>query len=152
MPEQMNSFDEVVSGIFAKLAIRYGAVWLRQWDGVDMAFVQDDWKDELSGFSSNLEPLRYALRNLPERCPNVTQFKALANQCPAPEFKQLPAPVASKAVVAEQIAKQAGLKHSEDWRDPKSWARRHVANHEAGRWVRPISLQFARQALGIAHA
>ena len=27
------SFAEVIDAIFAKLAVRYGATWLRQWDG-----------------------------------------------------------------------------------------------------------------------
>ena len=86
---EQQTFSEVIDAIFAKLAVRYGATWLRQWEGVNMNLVKSDWGSELSGFARNLEPLRYALRNLPERCPNVVQFRAIANCCPLPEFKQL---------------------------------------------------------------
>lgn len=144
------SFSEVIDAIFAKLAVRYGAVWLRQWDGLDMNLVKSDWGSELSGFDGNLEPLRYALRNLPERCPNVAQFRALANSCPLPEFKQLPAPKADERVVAEQIAKQTGLKQAlAPAADPKDWARRILARSEAGESIRAYTLLSARQALGL---
>jgi hypothetical protein len=31
--------------------------------------------------------------------------------------------------------------------DPKAWARKLIARHEAGERIRPISLRFAREAL-----
>ena len=146
----MQSFADVIEAIFTKLQVRYGAAWLRQWDGVDMELVKADWADELAGFQENLEPLRYALRNLPERCPNVAQFRALANACPLPEFKQLPAPKADERVVAEEMAKQLGIKKAmQPLVDGKEWARRLMARHESGERIRPYSLQCARQALGM---
>lgn len=151
MQNQKMTFDEVMDAIFAKLAIRYGASWLRQWESVDIALVKADWAEELGGFARNLEPLRYALSNLPERCPSVGEFKALANRCPPPEFKQLPAPLASKKVVAEEIAKQAGLKRRSGERGDKAWAHALVERHEKGERIRPITLLFARQALGLVH-
>lgn len=145
------SFSDVIDAIFAKLAVRYGAVWLRQWDGLDMALVKSDWANELSGFANNLGPLRYALRNLPERCPNVSQFRALANSCPPPAFVRLPAPKASERVVAEQIAKQVGLMRAiAPKTDGKDWARTLIARHEAGEKVSPGSLANAYQAVGVA--
>ena len=147
---QNESFSEVIDAIFAKLAVRYGAVWMRQWDGLDMNLVKSDWGSELSGFVTNLEPLRHALRHLPERCPNVAQFRTLANSCPLPEFKALPAPKADERVVAEQIAKQTGLKKVlAPAADPKEWARRILARNEAGDKIRPYTLLSARQALGM---
>nr|WP_289815053.1 hypothetical protein [Delftia tsuruhatensis] len=132
------------------MQVRYGATWLRQWEGVDMNLVKSDWGNELSGFARNLEPLRYALRNLPDRCPNVSQFRAIANCCPLPEFKQLEAPRASEKVVAEQIAKQTDLKAAMTPRnDPKEWAKVIVKRHEMGDRIRPLVLLFARQALGM---
>ena len=101
-------------------------------------------------FSASSRQLRYALRNLPERCPNVAQFRALANSCPLPEFKQLPAPKADERVVAEQIAKQIGLKKAlAPAVDGKEWARRIMARSEAGDKIRPYTLTCARQALGM---
>lgn len=146
-----SDFATVIDAIFGKLAIRYGAAWLRQWDGVDISLVKADWMDELSGFASNLEPLRYALRNLPERCPNVAQFRALANACPPPEFKQLPAPVANPEQVANAIAQQAGVKQAINQRrdDGKDWARKLKARHEHGEKLGPHQITAYRQALGL---
>jgi len=146
-----HAFREVVELIFTKLAVRYGAEWLRQWDGVDMALVKDDWEEELSGFAGNLEPLRYALRNLPAKCPNVAQFRTLANACPPADVPRLEAPRASERVVAEEIAKQTGLKraiaHNEN--RSKDWARAIVSRAAAGERITPYSLRSARQALGM---
>lgn len=144
------SFTDVIEAIFTKMQVRYGATWLRQWEGLDMNLVKSDWGSELSGFAQNLEPLRHALRNLPDRCPNVSQFRAIANSCPLPAFKQLEAPRASEKVVAEQIAKQTELKAAMAPRnDPKAWAKSLVNRAEAGECIRPIALLFARQALGV---
>lgn len=33
--------------------------------------------------------------------------------------------------------------------DPKAWAKRIIARHNAGERVRPISLRFAKEALGL---
>lgn len=146
----VETFTDVIEAIFTKMQVRYGATWLRQWEGVDMNLVKSDWGSELSGFARNLEPLRYALRNLPDRCPNVSQFRAIANCCPLPEFKQLEAPRASEKVVAEQIAKQTDLKAAMTPRhDPKEWAKVIVKRHEMGERIRPLVLLFARQALGM---
>lgn len=146
----MQTFSDVIEAIFAKLAVRYGAVWLRQWDGVDIALVKADWSEELAGFQDNLEPLRYALRHLPERCLNVAEFRALANRCPPPELPRLVAPAASDVVVAEQVAKQLELKKALAPRaDMKSWARIILSRAEAGERILSYTLNSARQALGL---
>lgn len=143
-------FMAVIDAIFDKLAVRYGAEWLRLWDGADMPFVKADWAEELSGYANNLEPLRYALRHLPERCPNVGQFKKIANLCPPPVFKALPAPRAAEAVVLGEVAKQLALKQAlAPKADMKGWARTIAGRAEAGEKLLPYTLQSARQALGL---
>lgn len=143
-------FMKIIDAIFDKLAVRYGADWLRQWDGADMAFVKADWAEELSGYAQNLEPLRYALRHLPERCPNVGQLKKIANTCPPPVFKALPAPKANEAVVSAQVAKQLELKQAlAPKADEKGWARAIVSRSEAGEKILPYTLSCARHALGL---
>lgn len=148
---EQQTFSDVIELIFGKLQVRYGAAWLRQWDGVDMQLVKADWADELAGFASNLEPLRYALRNLPERCPNVAQFRAIANGCPLPQFQQLPAPVADPALVAEELARQTEIRKAITPReDGKEWARRIVARLKSGDTsICRYTARSARMALGM---
>lgn len=130
----VENFSDVVGAIFDKLAVRYGAAWLRQWDGVDMVLVRADWEDELSGFASNWEPLRYALRNLPERCPTVGELRAIANRCPPPQFERLPAPAADPSVVTQATAQleQVAKAMTAQPKDQKAWARRILARVAAG--------------------
>lgn len=148
---EQQTFSDVIELIFGKLQVRYGAAWLRQWDGVDMNLVKSDWGSELMGFANNLEPLRYALRHLPDRCPNVNQFRAIANGCPLPEFKQLPAPATDPAVVAEQLARQTEIRKAISPReDGKEWARRIVARLKSGDdSVGHYAAMSARMALGM---
>ena len=148
---QNESFSEVIDAIFAKLAVRYGAVWMRQWDGLDMNLVKSDWGSELSGFASNLEPLRYALRNLPERCPNVVQFRAIANCCPLPEFRQIEAPAADPAKVAQAAAQlgQAAKAMTAQRQDPRAWARRILERVAAGEKVGRYARESAEVAMGL---
>ena len=148
---EQQTFTDVIELIFGKLQVRYGAAWLRQWDGVDMNLVKSDWGSELVGFANNLEPLRYALRHLPERCPNVGQFRAIANGCPLPQFKQLPAPAADPAVVAEELARQSGIRNAIAHReDGKQWARRILSRIQNGDTsISRYAAMSARMALGM---
>lgn len=91
--------DSWVDAIFARLAVRYGAAWLRMWEGIDIGAVKADWARELAGF--NGEALKHALDNLPpERPPTVGQFKSLCINRPIPAEKQLPRPPAKEEAVA----------------------------------------------------
>lgn len=148
---EQQTFGDVIELILGKLQVRYGAAWLRQWDGVDMQLVKADWAEELAGFASNLEPLRYALRHLPERCPNVAQFRTIANGCPLPQFKQLPAPTPDPALVAEELARQTEIRKAITPRaDGKEWARRIVARLDNGDTsICRYSAMSARMALGL---
>ena len=148
---EQQTFSEVIDAIFAKLAVRYGATWLRQWEGVNMNLVKSDWGSELSGFARNLEPLRYALRNLPERCPNVGQFRAIANCCPPPEFKQLEAPAADPAKVAQATAQlgQAAKAMTAQRQDPHAWAKRILERVAAGEKVGRYARESAEVAMGL---
>lgn len=89
-----------VEKIHARLLVRYGAAWIRMWEGIDPAAVQADWAEELAGFEANPTAIKYALDNLPpDRPPTVAQFKALCINRPEPAPKALPAPKADDAVV-----------------------------------------------------
>lgn len=78
-----------VEHLFARLAVRYGGAFLRQYGDADPALVQADWADVLDGLSG--EAIGYALRYLPaDRPPNAMQFRDLARRAPGPTVPQLP--------------------------------------------------------------
>ena len=141
---------EWVERIFAKLTLAYGRDFLGRWEGVDLADVKTDWAHELEGFGAHPEAIAYALANLPPRAPTVIEFRAVARRAPAPEAPRLEAPKADPERIKAEMAKLAPLRAAPAREiDRKDWARRHIARHEAGERIRPITLQFAREALGI---
>lgn len=80
-----NSFPDLpvawVDRIHARILVRYGAAWIRMWDGVDVALVKADWAHELAGMSR--DGIAYGLDNLPaDRPPTVAQFRVLCNSRP----------------------------------------------------------------------
>lgn len=84
-----------VDHLFAKLSVRYGAAFLRQWPDTDPATIKADWADVLSGFDG--ASLAYALRYLPVTPPNALQFRDICRRAPdttpalpAPELKPQP--------------------------------------------------------------
>ena len=106
-----------VERIFARLLVRYGAMWLRMWEGVPMEAVAADWSRELSGLSG--DALSHALENLPaDRPPTVAQFKALACSRVPPAPPVLPAPKADPQRVASIVS---GMRISRQ-NDPMAWA------------------------------
>ena len=136
--------------IFTKLTLAYGRDFLSRWEGLEISDVKTDWSHELSGFDAHPEAIAYALANLPPKPPSVIEFRALARRAPLPEVKQLEAPKADPVRVAAEIAKQVDLKAAFAPKyDPKEWAKRIVARHESGERIRPITLRFAREALGM---
>lgn len=143
------TFKGLIELVFTKLQVRYGAAWLRQWEGVDMRMVKSDWEQELSGFARNPAPLLHALTILPERVPNVKQFRDLANQAPLPVAPRLARPAANQAVVARSKAKLAGIKEAmaEGAADPlRPWLALK-ARHEAGERLTPFQIAGYRQVL-----
>ena len=142
---------EVIDRLFSRLNAVYGAAWDRQMGNAPLADVKSAWGHELAGFSDKLGMLAWALENLPERCPNVIEFKFLARRAPVPETARLPEPKADPARVAAELAKLApavaSTRKAVHGIDHKAWAKRLIAQHEAGEKVKPISLRFAREAL-----
>ena len=136
--------------IFAKLTLAYGRDFLGRWEGVDLCDVKTDWSHELSGFDAHPEAIAYALANLPPKAPTVLEFRAIARRAPQPDAPRLEAPKADPAKVAVEIAKQIGPKEAlAPKHDSKEWARNIVSRAQAGERVRPITLRFANEALGI---
>lgn len=136
--------------IFAKLSLAYGRDFIGRWEGIDLSDVKTDWSHELSGFDAHPEAIAYALANLPQKPPTVIEFRAIARRAPLPDVPRLEAPKADPAKVAAEIAKQVDLKAAFAPKvDGREWARRIVDRAAAGDRIRPITLRFAREALGL---
>jgi len=136
--------------IFAKLSLAYGRDFIGRWEGIDLGDVKTDWSHELSGFDAHPEAIAYALANLPQKPPTVIEFRAIARRAPLPEAPRLEAPKADPAKVAAEIAKQTDLKSAfAPKHNPKEWAQSIVNRAAAGDRIRPITLRFAREALGL---
>jgi hypothetical protein len=142
---------KAVDRLFDRLIATYGRDFSSKWEGLDQAAIKTSWSHELYGFTSNLGSLAWALENLPERAPNVIEFRNLARRAPATPEKQLPAPKADPERVAAELAKLAPIRRERNFSgdDGKDWARRLVARHQAGERLRPIQIRFAHEALRI---
>lgn len=145
-----------VEKIFSKMALVYGRDFINRWEGLELSDVKTDWAHELSGFENWPEAIAHALSSLPpERAPTVLQFRELARKAPKPDRPALPEPAANPERVAAELRRLAPiLKKADGPFDHKAWARRIVANHDAGQPVRPICLRFAQEALHleVSHA
>jgi hypothetical protein len=108
-----------VDSLFARLSVRYGETFMRQYADLDIGAVKADWADVLYGVSG--EGIGYGLRFLPiDRPPNAMQFVAICRR--RPDSTQLalpgPAPKADPARVAEMMSKiDRG-----SVRNPRQWA------------------------------
>lgn len=150
----MSLQSEVIDRLFSRLNAVYGAAWDRQMGNAPLSDVKSAWGHELAGFSDKLGMLAWALENLPERCPNVIEFKFLARRAPVPEAARLPEPKADPARVAAELAKLAPAVASTRTAvhevDHKAWAKRIIYRHEAGENLNQTTLKFAKQALGLS--
>lgn len=139
---------QVVDRLFARLSATYGREFTNRWEGLDENAVKSSWAHELAGFSSQLESLAWALENLPERAPNVIEFRNLARRAPAPEAPRIEVSAAGKERVQAELAKLAPIrKPSAPLRDGKQWARDILARVEAGYRPSRTVLKMAQDAL-----
>jgi hypothetical protein len=140
---------KAIDRLFERLAATYGADWLRQWRDVPMADVKAAWGHELGGYSERLTALAWALENLPEKCPNVIQFKRICESAPMPEAPRLPEPKADPERLRAELSKLGDIKARIEAQgvDGREWARRIVGRHKEGYRFNPTTLLFARQAL-----
>ena len=109
---------KVIDRVFARLLVRYGAQWLRQWEGVDMDAVKAEWANELGGYANNLNAIGYGLDNLPQDFPpNVAQFKAICNRRPEPATLAIEPPPVNPAVAKKALDSfaGAGLETPAEW-------------------------------------
>lgn len=91
MPNRQALPRSWVDAIFARLSVRYGAAFLRQWPDVDPVLIKSDWSEVLGGFGG--DDISYALEHLPaETPPTAMQFRELCRRAPGPAQPKLPGP------------------------------------------------------------
>lgn len=77
-----------VDALFAKLSLRYGAAFMRQWPDAEPALIKADWADVLNGYDSpdRRNAITFAMDSLPpDRPPNALQFLSLCRGYSGPE-------------------------------------------------------------------
>lgn len=142
---------KAVDRLFDRLTATYGRDFTGRFDGVDQGEMKALWGHELSGFADKLSMVAWALENLPERAPNVIEFRNLCRKAPAPEAPRLPEPKADKARVQAELAKLAPalaeIKKPRMEYDHKAWAKRLIGRQNDGEILNPTVARFAKEAL-----
>ena len=144
----------VIERLFNRLSMSYGAEFKNKWNGFPLNDVKTNWAHELSFFADDLNAIGWALQNLPEKCPNLIEFKNLCKQAPKPTRIALEAGKAPADVVDREIAKiaQSAFKSPVDERgnvDHKRWAKKLKARHEAGEKLNLVQIKSYKTALSI---
>lgn len=145
-----------IERLFSRMNATYGRDFMARYEGQDANAVKSSWAHELSGFANDLKSLAWALENLPERAPNVLEFRAICRRSPRDVSLALEDhrndPVTDPKRIAEEILRLGALKARavQPPSDMKDWARRIIARHDAGDPILPISLRFAREALDLS--
>jgi len=139
---------KAIDRLFQRLAATYGAGFDRSLGSTPVMDAKSAWAYELTPFKNHLYRVAWALDNLPDKCPNVIEFKKLCRLAPELEQPKLPDPKADPARLAAEIAKLEPLRNelakAPARVDFKEWAKVIIANPK-GR--SPTAVQMARNAL-----
>jgi hypothetical protein len=140
-----------VERLFDRLSMTYGVEFKNKWSGMPLTDIKSHWSHELAQFADNLNAIGWALQNLPDRCPNLIEFKSLCKQAPRPITMALDAPKAPVEVIDREISKMlAGLvKKPIDAGDHKRWAKRLKERHEKGEILSPYQIYCYKKALDL---
>lgn len=145
--EEFPDMATFIDWLFGRLHAKYGSEWARQYDGLPIGDAKSDWGSELAWTFGRQDVIRFALQNLPERCPNSIQFRNICRAAPAKTAVLLAEPKSNPVFIKEVLSKLAAPAAKTDGRE---WARRKLAAHAAGDRVGVFGLKLARQALGMA--
>lgn len=141
-----------VNRIFERLTLTYGSEFDARWSSFDeeeMIEVNLHWADELAAYKNAPHAITFALNNLPERAPNVIQFRNLCRQAPAIEPLRIEPPAADPARVAAVLEKIAPvMQQPRAQSNPKAWAHRLLERLQSGERINPTAAQMARTAIG----
>ncbi len=148
----MSMSIKAIDRLFERLELTYGIEWVRKWEKSPDAEVKSLWAHELSHYANNLHAVAWALENLPEKCPNVIEFRNLCRNAPAQEEPRLPEPKADPERVAAELSKLGEIKKKVlsspvGVGDGREWARRIMGRYETGEKLNTCTLRFAREAM-----
>lgn len=143
---------KAIDRLFQRLNATYGSDFLGRYKGTPDNDIKTVWAHELGGFEDHLHSMAWALDNLPERAPNVVEFRNLCRKAPAADVPKLPEPKADLARVAAELAKlaptRAAIVNGAPF-DHRAWAYRLQARDESGEILNMTVKTFYRQALGL---
>lgn len=142
------AMSDFINWLFNRLHAKYGADWTRQWDGMPIGDAKSDWGNELAWTFGKPDVIRFALQNLPERCPNSIQFRNICRAAPAPAVVAEVIPKADPARVKAAIASIAPP--SDNPHGEKAWAYRLKQRHADGDRLSVFQISSYRTALGVA--
>lgn len=141
-----------VERLFDRLSMTYGSEFKNKWNGIPLNEVKSAWAHELGIFADNLNAIGWALQNLPDRCPNLIEFKSLCKQAPRPTTIALDAAKAPVEVVDKVLAEIAlkAFKAPKDDKgniDHKRWAKNLKQRHENGEKLSMYQIKCYKTAL-----
>lgn len=143
---------QAIDRLFARLNVTYGRDFMARWEGQDVMAVKSSWAHELAGFENHLHSIAWALENLPDRAPNIIEFRNLCRKAPAADVPRLPEPKADLARVNAELAKLGPLKAALQNKPAVGgldWAYSLQKRDNAGERLNMTVRKFYRQALGI---
>ena len=142
---------QAVDRLFSRLTMTYGPAFTRTFEGLELNEVKSLWAHELAFYCTQdrMIDVAWALENLPERAPNIIEFRNLCRKAPARELPKLPEPKADLERLRKELARlgEIKVKAMQTNFDNKDWARRILGNYKAGGKVNPTTLRFAKEAL-----
>lgn len=140
---------QAVDRLFARLSATYGRDFASKYEGLDQNAVKSSWAHELAGFAPHLDAIAWALENLPERPPNVIEFRALCRRAPTPEAPRIEHSPAGKERIAAELKKLGHVVRGTPTQgiDRRDWARRIVARDASGDNITRAQLAMAKDAL-----
>ena len=141
-----------IDRLFDRLTLTYGSEFKNKWAGLDVSDVKSNWAYELDVFGENLKAIGWALENLPDRCPNLIEFKSLCKQAPRPQTLKLDYSKADGEVVDAELAKIASEafqtpKNERGHVDHKLWAKKLAQRHSDGEVLSHIQIKMYKAAL-----
>lgn len=141
---------KAIDRLFARLTLTYGRAFTAEAESLGLADVKTNWAHELGMFSERLCAVAWALENLPERCPNVIQFRNLCRAAPVADVPRLPEPKADPERMRAELAKLAPMRTASaaanlTTPDSKAWAKRLIDRHAAGDLISAHGIRIARQ-------